>query len=281
MLNKSIQKISFYSREDNTEAGPWQTKIESWLKENHSEIVISGDSPDVLIVLGGDGTIMEASRKHAKSDVIIFGINLGNLGFLTSVNNPLDFPVMLERLFSGDFQMQKGMLLKATVKRDGQEVFSTEAFNEIVVQSPLGMVELDVMMDGEVVEEIRGSGVLVATPLGSTAYNLSAHGPIVSPNIECFIMTELFDHDIPSPSLVVPTTETIKLIVQNFRENKLLKIRATDEPVDVLLITDGQASFVLQQKDEVKIVYTESAFKLAILEPNHFFKSLRSKFSFK
>lgn len=276
-----IQKIGFYFRKDNTEAGPWKTKIESWLKENHPEIVISEDTPDVLIVLGGDGAIMEASRKHAKSDVIILGINLGNLGFLTSVNNPLDFPIMIERLFSGDFQTQKGMLLKAMVNRDGQEVFSAEAFNEVIVQSPLGLVELDAMIDGEVVEEIRGSGVLVATPLGSTAFNLSAHGPIVSPNIGCFVMTELFDHDIPSPSLVVPNTETITLIVQNFRENNILKIRATDEPVDVLLIADGQASFVLKQKDEVKIIHTESSFKIAILEPNHFFKSLRSKFSFK
>ena len=143
------------------------------------------------------------------------------------------------------------------------------------------MVELDVVIESETVEEIRGSGVLVSTPLGSTAYNLSAHGPIVSPNIECFVITELFDHDIPSPSLVIPTTETIKLIIQNFRENKLLKISATDEPVDVLLIADGRASFVMRQKDEVRITKTESAFKIAVLEPNHFFKSLRSKFSFK
>lgn len=281
MQSRSIKKISFYYRRDNEEAKPWQIRIEEWLKENYSQISVVEKNSDVVIVLGGDGAIMEASRMYAQNEVVIVGINLGNLGFLTSVNNPLDFPIMLERLFKGDYQIHKGMLIEAKVVRDGKEVFSTEAFNDVVVESPLGMVELDVMIDGEIVEEIRGSGVLVATPFGSTAYNLSAHGPIVSPNIECLIITELFDHDIPSPSLVIPTSEIIRIIVQDFRENKLLKISATDEPVDVLLIADGQASFVLQQKDEVNITRTDSAFKLAILEPNHFFKSLRSKFSFK
>ncbi|MFZ2049117.1 MAG: NAD(+)/NADH kinase [Minisyncoccia bacterium] len=281
MPNKQIQKISFYSRIDNTEAKHWQSKILEWLKDNYPNIAVEEEHSDAVIVLGGDGAIMEASRMNAKSGAVIVGINLGNLGFLSSINNPIDFPLMLEKLFKGDFQIHKGMLVKAVVIRDGKEVFSAEAFNEVVVESPLGMVELDVVIDGEVVEEIRGSGALVATPFGSTAYNLSAHGPIVSPNIECLIVTELFDHDIPSPSLVIPTTETIKLVVQNFRENKLLKISATNEPVDVLLIADGQASFVLKQKDEVNITKTDSSFSLAILEHNHFFKSLRSKFSFK
>ena len=281
MSIKQIQKISFYSRADSAEAKVWQTKIESWLKENYPTISVVETEPDAVIVLGGDGAIMEASMINAKEEVLIVGINLGNLGFLTSVNDPTDFPIMLERLFVGDFQTHKGMLIEAKVIRDGKEVFSADAFNEIVIQSPLGMVELDVVIESETVEEIRGSGVLVSTPLGSTAYNLSAHGPIVSPNIECFVITELFDHDIPSPSLVIPTAETIKLIIQNFRENKLLKISATDEPVDVLLIADGRASFVMRQKDEVRITKTESAFKIAVLEPNHFFKSLRSKFSFK
>jgi NAD+ kinase len=278
---KKIEKISFYSRPSNEKVKIWQPKIETWLKENYPDVSIVEKNPDAVIVLGGDGTTMEASRKFANEDTVIMVINLGQLGFLSSVNKPKDFPTILDSLFKGDYTAIPGMIIEAKVMRDGKEVFVTDAFNDIVVQSPLGIVEINVVVREEVVESIRGTGVLVATPLGSTAYNLSAHGPIVSPDINCLVVTELFDHDIPSPSLVLPSTEIIKLTIENFREHKLLKLGSTDEPLDVLLIADGRASFVLKQKDEIRITRTANAFKLASFESNHFFKSLRLKFGFK
>lgn len=281
MTNEIIKKISFYSRSENSEAKDWQVKIELWLKEKYPEIVISNNKPEAILVLGGDGTIMEAVRKYANDAVIIFGINLGQMGFLASVNNPEDFPSMLGKFLRGDFETNPGMIIRAEVMRDGKSVFAADAFNEIVVQNPLGIVEIGVGIGDEMIEEIRGSGVLVATPSGSTAYNLSAHGPVVAPDIQCLILTELFDHDLPTPSLVVPVTETIKLVIRNFREHKFLKVSSTNEPVDVLLIADGAASFVLTHGDEIRITRTESNFRLVVLEPNYFYKNLRSKFSFK
>src|SRR5207253_1005169 len=116
------------------------------------------------IVLGGDGTIMEAARKYAKENVVLLGINLGNLGFLASVNNPNDFQVLLDKFFKGDFSVNPGIIIDARVIREGKEVFCTEAFNEVVVQSPLGIVEIGVGIGEEMVEEIRGTGVLVSKP---------------------------------------------------------------------------------------------------------------------
>jgi NAD+ kinase len=280
MKNKPIKKISFYSRKDNKISKKWQSKIESWLKKKHPEIKITDYNPEAVLVLGGDGTIMEAARKYANSKIIILGINLGYLGFLASINNSDDFPVMLDKFFKGDFDTSAGMIIGAKVIRNKKEVFAAKAFNEIVVQNPLGMVEIDMSIGGEMIEKIRGSGALVATPAGSTAYNLSAHGPIVAPNIECLIVTELFDHDLPTPSLIIPTTQIIKLTIKNFREHKFLKITSSDETVDVVLIADGVTMFVLQRGDEISITRGSSAFKMAVLKSNHFYKSLHSKFGF-
>ncbi len=279
-LNK-IKKISFYYRENNEEAREWRTKIESWLKDNQTQVEVVEKSPDTVIVLGGDGTIMEASRKFANEDIVIFGINLGQLGFLSSVNNPEDFSMMLGKFFNGEYTENPGMIVQARVIRDKKEIYVTDAFNEIVVQNPLGIVEINVVVRDEVVESIQGSGILVATPLGSTAYNLSAHGPVVAPGIDCIVVTELFDHDIPTPSLVLSSGETIKLIIEKFREHKLLKIGVTGEPLDVLLIADGRSPFVLKQKDEIRIARADSKFKLVSFEPNQFFKNFRSRFDFK
>ncbi|MEQ1500487.1 MAG: NAD(+)/NADH kinase, partial [Parcubacteria group bacterium] len=233
-MTKKIYKASFYLREDNPEAEKWKLKIEEWLKNDYPEIEISSVKPDVVIVLGGDGTIIEACRKYSQSDTIILGVNLGRVGFISSINNPEDFKEKLTKFLNGEYKLNPGMIIQARVIRDGRSVFVTEAFNEVVVQSPLGMVEIEVGIDGDMVEEIRGTGVLVSTPSGSTAYNLSAHGPIVTPDIECLIITELFDHDLPTPSLVIPSKENIKLIIKSFREHKILKLTSTNETVDVL-----------------------------------------------
>ncbi len=280
-MNKPIKTVQFYSRADNKKALLFQKKIESWLKKEKKNIVISNKNPEAIIVLGGDGTIMEVARKYSKMDTVILGINLGQLGFLASINNPNDFSKMLSRFFKGEYEVSNGMMLEANVFRNKKKVFTTEAFNEVVVQSPLGIVEVGVGIGGETIEEIRGTGVLIGTPSGSTAYNLSAHGPVIFPNIRCMVVTELFDHDIPTPSLVVPETEVVTLRIEDFREHKFLKVSKTNEPVDVLLVSDGVASCVLKKGDEVKVSSAQSSFKLAVLEKDYFYKSLNSKFGFK
>lgn len=280
-MNKIIKTISFYSRLDNQDARTWQSKIALWLKEKHPEITISDDKGDAILVLGGDGTIMEAARKYANDDVFVLGLNLGQLGFLASIGETNDFFPMLDKFFKGEYKFNAGMILNGNIMRGGKSVFSADAFNEIVVQSPLGIVELGVAVDGEIIQEIRGTGVLISTPSGSTAYNISAHGPVVAPNLSCLIITELFDHNLPTPSLVIAPDEAITLKVRHFREHKYLKVVTTSEPADVLFVADGLPLFVLQSGDEINITRTNSAFKLVELQHNHFFKSLRSKFEFK
>ncbi len=280
-MNKTINTISFYSRSDNAEARAWQSKIELWLTEKHPKIKISSNQADAVIVLGGDGTIMEVARKYADQEAVILGLNLGCLGFLSAVDSTDEFLPMLDKFLRGDYKTIPAMIIMGKVIRDGKTVFESDAFNEIVVQSPLGMVEIGVSIGGEEIQKIRGSGVMIATPFGSTAYNLSAHGPVVVPGISCLIMTELFDHDIPTPSLVIPSDDIINLNIKNFRIRELLKIASNDEPADVLFIADGATLFVLHRSDKIQITHTESKVKLVELQSNHFFKSLRNKFEFK
>lgn len=281
IMNKIVKKIGFYARADNKEARKWQGKISAWMAKSYPKIKISDKKPDSIIVLGGDGTIMEAARKYAGTGAVILGLNLGQVGFLVSVEDQEKFLPAVARFFAGDYKLSPRLIINGEVTRAGKKVFSSDAFNEITVQNLLGMVELDVKIGGSIVQNIRGSGALVSTSSGSTAYNLSAHGPIVAPDLHCLIVTELLDHNVPTPSLVVRDKSAVTIRVKNFREHGALKIAATDKSADVLFIADGNAIFPLKQDDEVRVSRGKNPVNLVELEPNRFFKSLRNKFTFK
>ena len=151
--------------------------------------------------------------------------------------------------------------------------------NEVVVQSVLSVVDLEVVVSGINIRKIRGSGVLIATATGSTAYNLSAHGPIVMPDIKCLIVTELMDHDVPTPSIVVKYDKEVVIKVKSFRQKGILSISKSKKKVDVVLAADGNKIFPLKQGDVVIIKNSSHLIKLAEMEKNYFFKSLKSNFS--
>lgn len=280
-MDKIVKKIGFYTRADNKEARKWQSKISAWMAKSHLKIKISNKKPDAVIVLGGDGTIMEAARKYADTGAVILGLNLGQFGFLVSVEDQEKFLPALGKLFAGDYKLSPRLIIRGEVVRGGKKIFSSNAFNEITVQNMLGMVELDIKIGGNVVQNIRGSGVLVATSSGSTAYNLSAHGPIVAPDFHCLIVTELLDHNVPTPSLVIRDKSAVSIKVKNFREHRALKITATDKPADVLFIADGNTIFPLKRGDEVRVSRGKKLVNLVELESNRFFNGLRNKFTFK
>ena len=122
---------------------------------------------------------------------------------------------------------------------------------------------------------------MVATPTGSTAYNLSAHGPIVTPDIKCFILTELLDHHIPTPSMVLKRTKRIQISVTEIRAKGLLSITATGEPVDAVLTSDDLNIFPLHEGDRIEIDRSKRLIKFAEFTPDYFYKSLQEKFAFR
>jgi len=279
MSNREIT-VNFIYRPDNKAALVWEKKIRQWLKKKYPQVKVVNKNSRFIIVLGGDGTILEAARKYHNHGPIIFGLNLGQVGFLAAVREEEKFLAGLDKLFRGRYQVVERMMLQAKVRRNNRSVFIAHALNEVVAQSLIGMVDLKVLIDGGPIQDIRGTGILISTATGSTSFNLSAHGPIMTPDMKGFIVTELMDHNIPSPSLVVKNKQ-IQLKVTSFRERGLLSVAETGEKVDVVLISDGDQLFPLKEGDLINITRSPKLARFVEIEKNYFFKSLQEKFSFK
>ena len=272
-------RIALHFRSDNPNPLAWEKKIRTWIAQNYPETEFVKSRPRTVIVLGGDGTILEAARKYQATSPLLFGLNLGHVGFLASAREPKRFLPALACYFAHDYHVVKRMLVHATVERSGKQIFEMRALNEIAVKSMLGMVELDVTIDGYRVQRIRGGGVMVATATGSTAYNLSAHGPVVMPDIKCMVLTEIMDHNVPTPSIVVKRNRSITITVKEFRERGLL-ITPDGASADVVVSADGESIFPLHRGDLVRIRPAAKMIRIAEFEKDYFFKSLQEKFSF-
>jgi len=278
----SIKRVAIYYRPDSPRAVFWGEKIIRWLNKKHPRVKIVLKRPQAVIVVGGDGTILEAAQKFQKPNPLICGLNTGHVGFLASVREEKDFLRALSKLFSGAYHVTKKMMIKAEVWRKGKKILDANALNEIAILNVLGIVELEVSIDDHVVQYIRGSGVMVATATGSTAYNLSAHGPIIMPDIKCMVLTEMMDHNIPTPSIVIKRDREVEIKVLEFRRRGLLKIAKSGEAADVLITADGGENLTaLQKGDLIKIKRSPGLIKFAELERAYFFKSLREKFGFR
>jgi NAD+ kinase len=280
MKNKNKKVLIFY-RSDNKQAYLWASKIKRWIKKYYPEIKITESKPNIVIALGGDGSMLEASKLYGNSEVLIIGLNLGKVGFLTSVRKTRDFFPQLKKFFEGDYSIVERMMLEVNLIRKGKIIFSADILNDVVIQNPLGVVEIEVFVGNHPIQYIRGSGVLVSTATGSTAFNLSAHGPIVMPDIQCMIVTELLDHDIPTPSIVIKPNQTIRIKIIHFREHGALINANSKEPADVLLSCDGEKAISLKKGDEIKIEKSPRTVKFVELEKNYFFRSIKEKFFFK
>ncbi len=281
MASQPYKTFHIFYRSNNQRAVFWNTKIKALIKRRFPSLKPDIKKPDIVIVLGGDGTILEAARKYHELGSIILGLNLGKVGFLASVRDEKGFLKALDNFLRGKFGIIERMMLSAQVYRKGKIVFTAEALNEVVVKNPLGMVELEAKVSNHPVQHIRGTGLLVSTATGSTAYNLSAHGPIIMPDIKCIIVTELLDHSLPSPSVVVKYNNEISIKVISFRKTGVLSLARTKQKIDVLLMADGESIFPLEEKDEVIIKSSPHLVKFAELEKNYFFKSLKEKFGFR
>lgn len=274
------QAVIFY-RSDNRNAAVWAKRVRAWLTKNQPKTRLASTNPELVLVIGGDGTILEAARRYEKSHPIIFGFNTGNVGFLASVREEANFLPALQKFFKGQYSVDERMMLNAEVKRKGKSVFAGNALNEIAVQNPMGMVEAEVNIEKYPVQYIRGSGILVATATGSTAYNLSAHGPIVMPEIKCLILTEILDHNVPTPSIVIKHDREITIKILSFRKRGLLSISKTRHLADTILIADGETIFPLRKDDLIFIKKSPHFVRFAEMDKSYFFKSLQEKFGFR
>lgn len=236
------------------------------LELGQSQIMsVSERNVDCVIVLGGDGTFLRAARLVAPYGIPILGINLGTLGFLTEIE-VAETEAALERLISGQYFLEDRMMLEASVIR-GKEVVSTYfGLNDVVInKGPLARLNtLDIFVDEEYVTSYMADGIIIASPTGSTAYSLSAGGPIVYPEVDVTILTPICPHTLHSRPMVIPSHKTVRVFI-------------IQQQSDSNLTIDGQRCFELLNGDEIIIRKTHFYAKLVRLKGHNFFNILREK----
>ena len=220
---------------------------------------------DCLMVLGGDGTLLRVAREVDCMCLPILGINLGHLGFLSEIELNDMYPD-LKKLLTGEYHIEERMMLEAQVIHRGQVVEGLKALNDVVVsKGPLSrIITLDVYINEQYFTTLRGDGLIIATPTGSTAYSLSAGGPIVSPEVEMLLLTPVCPHTFFSRPVIIAPTQRIKVI---------LKPRLDEARVTV----DGQHGFQLHAGDEVVIYRSQTRTRLVRIRGRHFFEAIRNK----
>ncbi len=224
-------------------------------------------TPGLVVVLGGDGTLLSVARIFAATGTPILSVNLGSLGFLTEVRLG-DLYATLESWCANCHTLDARAMLHSEVWRDGALVTSYEALNEVVVSKGdiARMGEFAVELDGKRVARFRADGIIVSTPTGSTAYTLAANGPILTPDVDALVVTPICPHLL-----------TLRPIV--LRGDSNLTVRVEGVPTQCLLTVDGQTGFELRVGDEVRCRRSSYTVKLVRLSESGFFDALRSKLS--
>ena len=223
--------------------------------------------PELVIVLGGDGTLLSVARIFAATGTPILSVNLGSLGFLTEVRLGALYAT-LESWCESCHTLDARAMLHAEVIRDGAVVKTYEALNEVVVSKGdiARMGEFAVELDGRKVARFRADGVIVSTPTGSTAYTLAANGPILTPDVDALVVTPICPHLL-----------TLRPIVT--RGDACLTVRVEGVPTECLLTVDGQVGFELHLGDEVQCQRSAYTVNLVRLNDSGFFDALRNKLS--
>jgi NAD+ kinase len=224
---------------------------------------------DVVVVLGGDGTLLGTAGRiaKAKSDIPILGVNFGSLGFLTEVTLPELYP-SLESAVNGTAQIETRMMLQVGVSAGGQPPVERIVLNDVVVtQGALSrIIELSVSVDGEFMMRVKADGLIIASPTGSTAYNLSAGGPIVHPQVDGLTITPIAPHTLTNRPVVVPGSSEIRI-------QPLIH----DEQSEVFATFDGQALMPLRSDHVVTVGRARTPLRLIRASSRGYFQVLREK----
>ena len=227
-----------------------------------------GRDVDVVIAFGGDGTLLDAASAvaHSAYDAPLVGVNLGRLGFLTEVGRS-DLLPSLDRLLAGQAEIESRLLVSGEIVRGGASAASHLALNDIVVTrgALARMIELDVEVDGQPVCHVKADGLIVATATGSTAYNLSAGGPIVHPSADVLVLTPIAPHTLTNRPLVLPATA------------RILLRPSTDSRTDMIASFDGQHAVPLDRGDLVRIERAPRVLRLMRTSSRTHFDMLRAK----
>jgi NAD+ kinase len=279
----NIKTVGIISKPSAPAASQLVPKVIAWLRERGLEVrcdeetVIYApgekgiprdlvpESCDLVIVFGGDGTLLSAARAIGKREIPLFPVNLGGLGFLTAITTEEVFPE-LDRALGGEHRVAKRKLLNTEVVRKGDVVASYDALNDAVLSksSIARMIDMQAYVDDQFVADYKADGLIICTPTGSTAYSLAAGGPIIFPSVPAICMTPICPHMLTNRPVLVPETSVIRVIPQG-------------PDASVFLTIDGQIGIPVEHGDT--IVCRSSQFSLHLIRPPRmmFFDVLRQK----
>jgi len=230
------------------------------------ESMVIPKAVDWVVVLGGDGTLLGAARRVGRFGSPILGVNLGGLGFLTGIPFERLYPVV-EMMINGRLEVESRVMLETKVLRKGKVVCRFEVLNDVVINKGTlaRIIDLEVAINEEFLTTFRADGLIISTPTGSTAYNLSAGGPILYPTMETFILTPICPFTLTNRPIIIPDTSVIQIKIRNESEEA------------VVLTFDGQVGFDLYYDD--KVIIRKSVKKIKLFRPpdHSYFKILRTK----
>jgi len=224
---------------------------------------------DLAVALGGDGTLLFASRNFSLYDIPIVGINLGGLGFITEFRES-ELLECMECMVSGRPAFEERMMIDVCVYSDGKRVWNSTGLNDLVINTGgiSRLLLLEVSSGKHLIGTYRSDGIIVATPTGSTAYSLSAGGPLLDPVMRAFVISPICPHSLGIRPMVVPSEETIR-------------IRVMSKGREINVTLDGQVAFELKDADEVRVTRSEKITRLVSLGKRSFYDIVREKLSWK
>jgi NAD+ kinase len=280
----SIKRIGIISKPKKTEIREIVPSLTQWLRERNVEVFLDKETAsllesaekslsrnempsqvDLLVVLGGDGTLLAAARALNRKPVPILAVNLGGLGFLTVITREELYPT-LELVLAGNFKTERRVQIEGALVRADEVISSFLALNDVVLNKGAiaRILDFDVLVNGRFISTYKSDGLIVSTPTGSTAYSLAAGGPIVTPAVEAFVVTPICAHTLTNRPLVLPDSVQIEVVVKSQREVAYLTV-------------DGQMGIATHSDDAVRLKKASSCVEI-IQPPNKdYFEILRQK----
>ena len=243
----------------------WDYETEKWTKPEGIP-----EDAECILVLGGDGTLLQAARHSYGMNIPLLGVNLGTLGFLTEVDSNY-VEEALEQLLEGDYAVEERMMLEGTIITPEKEI-SSVALNDIVVNrtGSLQTVRFDIWLNNVLLKRYNADGCIVSTPTGSTGYNLSAGGPVVDPTSDAMVMTNICPHNLFNRGVVLAGNKLITIVIPGDRQGRNQQVEAT---------FDGSFKVKLNTGDCINITMAPCTTKIIRLEPISFMEILHKKMS--
>jgi len=278
-----MERIGIYAKRNHPAAVKVARELAAWMRERGIEVFLEkplaeamgegagfpgGAIPaqvELIIVLGGDGTLISVARQVGPLRVPILGVNLGSLGFLTEITLDELYPTV-ELALAGGYTVSERMMLKAVVRRAGREIGQYRVLNDVVINKGAlaRIIDMEAWVDDTYLTTFKADGLIVATPTGSTAYNLAAGGPIIYPGLHCLVISPICPHMLTNRPIIVSDDSVIRI-----------EVKFQDE--DVAFTADGQVGMPLQGGDVVELRKSKSCTRLIKSPTKDYFEVLRTK----